>query len=239
MAAGHFNTRINIKFYLSPVSNRTLSVSEKILHLRNGLRIWRRTRDLTEKTGNLTEGWWKTDRGSQYFDTLPFITHTRALFGIFGTKLICFTFCEAPSIEHEHKRKYWVFWHESVTDGLMVSLEGLTAFATSRGLALPIPMIPAHMWTGHAFFSILTMEQTSLYASPLNILGQLFILNIEPNSVVTCPFYRPIPAPMLISELNRDQISLMWDIIYGQININMWTTSVKINREKTWKNTLS
>ena len=29
----------------------------------------------------------------------------------------------------------------------MVSPEGLTAFATSRGLALPIPMIPAHMWT--------------------------------------------------------------------------------------------
>ena len=79
--------------------------------------------------------------------------------------------------------------------------------------------------------SPLTMEQTNLYASPLNILGRLFILNIEPNSVVTCPFYRPIPAPMLISELNRDQISLMWDIIYGQININMWTTSVKLNRE--------
>ena len=80
------------------------------------------------------------------------------------------------------------------------------------------------------------MEQTNLYASPLSILGRLFILNIEPNSVVTCPFYRPIPAPMLISELNRDQISLMWDIIYGQININMWTTSVKINREKLEKN---
>ena len=50
--------------------------------------------------------------------------------------------------------------------------------------------------------------------------------------MVTCPFLEPIPAPMLISELNRDQISLMGDIICGQININMWTTSVKGKLEK-------
>ena len=231
MSAGHFNTRINIKFYLSPVSNRTLSVSEKILHLRNGLRIWRRTRDLTEKTGNLTEGWWKTDRGSQYFDTLPFITHTRALFGIFGTKLICFTFCEAPSIEHEHKRKYWVFWHESVTDGLMVSLEGLTAFATSRGLALPIPMIPAHMWTrlllhidnGTNQSLCITFEHfgTALYIEYwTEFCGHVPLLQTHPSPHVDIWIKQGSNITNVGHYLRSDQYQ------------HVWTTSAKINREK-------
>ena len=36
---------------------------------------------------------------------------------------------------------------------------------------------------------------------------------------------------MLISELNRDQMSLMWDIIYGQININICTNQQRKTRK--------
>ena len=157
---------------------------------------------------------------------------TLALFGIFGTKLICFTFCEgSPSILHEHKRKYWVFWHESVTDGLMVSVEGLTALATSRGLAVPDPndscphvhppSSPADNGTNQSL--CITFEHFgALYIEYwTELCGHVPLLGTHPS------------GPMLISELNRDQISLMWDIIYGQININMCRDNIcKKNQQK-------
>ena len=90
-------------------------------------------------------------------------------------------------------------------------------------------MIPAHMWPRLLWHwqwgKPILMHHLWTFGGALH-----WILNRV--AVVTCPFLEPIPAPMLISELNRDQISLMGDIICGQININMWTTSVKGKLEK-------
>ena len=105
---------------------------------------------MTEKTRNLTE---KPDgrrmEAQNILTPRPSLL-ILALFGIFGTKLICYTFFRVhhSSEGQQQKGSSILTWLGSgVTDGLMVSPEGLTAFATSRGLALPIPMIPAHMWT--------------------------------------------------------------------------------------------
>ena len=88
-------------------------------------------------------------------------------------------------------------------------------------------MIPAHMWP-----RLLWQWGKPILMHHLWTFGGALHWILNRVAVVTCPFLEPIPAPMLISELNRDQISLMWDIIYGQININMWTTSVKWKLEK-------
>ena len=88
-------------------------------------------------------------------------------------------------------------------------------------------MIPAHMWP-----RLLWQWGKPILMHHLWTFGGALHWILNRVAVVTCPFLEPIPAPMLISELNRDQISLMGDIICGQININMWTTSVKGKLEK-------
>ena len=130
---------------------------------------------MTEKTRNLTE---KPDgrrmEAQNILTPRPSLL-ILALFGIFGTKLICDTFLRVhlSSGGQQQKGPSILTWLGSgVTDGLMVSPEGLTAFATSRGLAYdPNDFFP-HV--GPAFFSINPIDNgtnQSLYASPLNILG--------------------------------------------------------------------
>ena len=104
----------------------------------------------------------------------------------------------------------------------MVSLEGLTALATSRGLAIPDPndscphVDPPSLCITFEHFEALYIEYWT------ELCGHVPFLGTHPS------------GPMLISELNRDQISLMWDIIYGQININMCGDNIckKINTEQ-------
>ena len=109
---------------------------------------------------------------------------TLALFGIFGTKLICFTFCEALHPARAQEKVLSILtWERSRW------FDGISGRFDCVGY---IPRIShcRSQWflpTCDPPSSPLTMEQSNLYASPLNIL-RLFILNIELSSVVTCPF---------------------------------------------------
>ena len=110
---------------------------------------------MTEKTRNLTE---KPDgrrmEAQNILTPRPSLL-ILALFGIFGTKLICYTFFRVrhSSGGQQQKGSSILTWPGSgVTDGLMVSPEGLTAFATSRGLAYDPNDFCPHV--GPAFFSI-------------------------------------------------------------------------------------
>ena len=134
---------------------------------------------MTEKTRNLTE---KPDgrrmEAQNILTPRPSLL-ILALFGIFGTKLICYTFLGYTIPQaggQQQKGPSILTWLGSgVTDGLMVSPEGLTAFATSRGLAYDPNDFCPHV--GPAFFSINPIDNgtnQSLYASPLNILGIFF-----------------------------------------------------------------
>ena len=130
---------------------------------------------MTEKTRNLTE---KPDgrrmEAQNILTPRPSLL-ILALFGIFGTKLICYTFLGYiyPQEGNNENGSSILTWPGSgVTDGLMVSPEGLTAFATSRGLAYDPNDSCPHV--GPAFSSINPIDNgtnQSLYASPLNILG--------------------------------------------------------------------
>ena len=130
---------------------------------------------MTEKTRNLTE---KPDgrrmEAQNILTPRPSLL-ILALFGIFGTKLICYTFFRVhhSSGGQQQKGSSILTWLGSgVTDGLMVSPKGLTAFATSRGLAYDPNDFSPHV--GPAFFSMNPIDNgtnQSLYASPLNILG--------------------------------------------------------------------
>ena len=134
---------------------------------------------MTEKTRNLTE---KPDgrrmEAQNILTPRPSLL-ILALFGIFGTKLICYTFLRVhlSSGGQQQKGPSILTWLGSgVTDGLMVSPEGLTAFATSRGLAYDPNDFSPHV--GPAFFSMNPIDNgtnQSLYASPLNILGIFFL----------------------------------------------------------------
>ena len=83
------------------------------------------------------KAWWETDGGSKYFDTQTFITHTRTIWDIWHkANLLHFFRVHHSSGGQQQKGPSILTWLGSgVTDGLMVSPEGLTAFATSRGLA--------------------------------------------------------------------------------------------------------
>ena len=130
---------------------------------------------MTEKTRNLTE---KPDgrrmEAQNILTPRPSLL-ILALFGIFGTKLICYTFFRvhhSSGVQRQQGPSVLTWLGSGVTDGLMVSPEGLTAFATSRGLAYDPNDFCPHV--GPAFFSINPIDNgtnQSLYASPLNILG--------------------------------------------------------------------
>ena len=100
------------------------------------------------------KAWWETDGGSKYFDTQTFITHTRTIWDIWHkANLLHFFRVHLSSGGHQQKGSSILTWPGSgVTDGLMVSPEGLTAFATSRGLAYDPNDFCPHV--GPAFFSI-------------------------------------------------------------------------------------
>ena len=179
------------------------------------LRIWRKRLGI----------WWKekTDGCSQYFDTRPFITHTRTISDIWH-KTNLFHFLWGFPIEHELNKKYF---DRRAFQMVWCYLWKVWLRWIQHKDKLPIPMIPAHMWP-----RLLWQWGKPILMHHLWTFGGALHWILNRVAVVTCPFLEPIPAPMLISELNRDQISLMGDIICGQININMWTTSVKGKLEK-------
>ena len=110
---------------------------------------------MTEKTRNLTEKHDGRRMEAQNILTPRPSLLILALFGIFGTKLICYTFLRVhlSSGGQQQKGPSILTWLGSgVTDGLMVSPEGLTAFATSRGLAYDPNDFCPHV--GPALFSI-------------------------------------------------------------------------------------
>ena len=156
---------------------------------------------------------------------------TLTLFGIFGTKLICFTFCEAlhPARAQEKVLSILTWeryrWFDGIS-GRFDCVGYIPRISHSRSQWF----LPT---CGPAFFSIdngtiqslcITFEHfEALYIEYwTELCGHVPFLGTHPS------------GPMLISELNRDQISLMWDIIYGQININMCGDNIckKINTEQ-------
>ena len=156
---------------------------------------------------------------------------TLALFGIFGTKLICFTFCEAlhPARAQEKVLSILTWersrWFDGIS-GRFDCIGYIPRISHSRSQWF----LPT---CGSAFFSTdngpiqslcITFEHfEALYIEYwTELCGHVPFLGTHPS------------GPMLISELNRDQISLMWDIIYGQININMCGDNIcKKNQHRT------
>ena len=156
---------------------------------------------------------------------------TLTLFGIFGTKLICFTFCEAlhPARAQEKVLSSLTWeryrWFDGIS-GRFDCVGYIPRISHSRSQWFLPTCGPAFFSTDNGTIQSLciTFEHfEALYIEYwTELCGHVPFLGTHPS------------GPMLISELNRDQISLMWDIIYGQININMCGDNIckKINTEQ-------